>query len=312
MKHMNYYLKFDTNLQYGSPEHFFHFMLGYFLPGLNRILVYNFIARKNIRFTFDSCGPVMNNIISAWMKQIHVEYEILSPVESSKREYTAILLVSRWDMQLLNLLKLNEEFKLSDQSFNSMLSRVLRLQKLLHRIKCLRIKIILKLKILFIKYMVLKSNMIRFNPFDIRSYTDQYILLKRSEEPDYYKKGGGAQFESYGTNRRALVGIDQAVADLRKKGIPIVTFEPGNYPLIHQIKVFSCAKGVIGIKGAEFANMIWMKPKSKLIVIIPDSMKSKNVQKVLSGLLNLEYIEVKTTGGLYPDLNELRLEKYLF
>jgi len=47
----------------------------------------------------------------------------------------------------------------------------------------------------------------------------------------------------------------------------VALFEPGSVSLAEQIRIFSQCKGVAGIYGAEFANVIWMPPHTPVIWI---------------------------------------------
>lgn len=139
---------------------------------------------------------------------------------------------------------------------------------------------------------------------------DSYLILKRSPQPEYYDKGGKAEIPTYGTGRRALIGIEDAARKLRNKNIPVKIFEPGRHTLAEQIKVFQYCKGIVAIKGAETANLIWMKPKSKVILIRPSKMGNPSLQKSLAKLLGLSYFEI-ITEGMYPTLNADLILKYL-
>jgi capsular polysaccharide biosynthesis protein len=142
-------------------------------------------------------------------------------------------------------------------------------------------------------------------------YAGCHLILARSAEPNYYAEGGGAERPKYGTSRRALTGIEEAAQELRQRGIPTQVFEPGIHSLTEQIHTFRHCRGVIGIKGAEFANLIWLKPASRVILIKPSIMGTPPVQMCLADVLGLHYVEVESSQGRYPVLDPAMIEQYL-
>ncbi len=172
------------------------------------------------------------------------------------------------------------------------------------------------------------------NGRDLSAYTDAYLILSRSLPPSYYVetkykvgwlrsicagifgnknhvKRGKSERLGYGVSRRGLLGIQAAKKKLLESEIPVEVFEPGQFSLTEQIKVFQSCKGIIAIKGAEFANLIWLKPHSQVILIKPLCMNTVPYQKKLADILDLNYIEIETDQGNYPKLDPEILEQYL-
>jgi hypothetical protein len=90
-----------------------------------------------------------------------------------------------------------------------------------------------------------------------------YLLLDRSDNHSYYTTKG----ETYGKARRGLLNLEEGFNDLIKKGVPVNIIQPGSHSILYQIEAFNQSKGVIGIRGAEFANLIWLEPGSKVVVL---------------------------------------------
>ncbi|MEM1369064.1 MAG: glycosyltransferase family 61 protein [Cyanobacteria bacterium P01_H01_bin.15] len=113
----------------------------------------------------------------------------------------------------------------------------------------------------------------------------QYLLIRRSNEPAYYKAGGGADNPSYGIARRGIANIDGLYMQLKDAGLPVVIYEPGAESLFDQINTFHQAKGLISMRGAEFTNLIWMQPQTPALMFNPSSMPENNL------LQNLAYVQ---------------------
>lgn len=82
------------------------------------------------------------------------------------------------------------------------------------------------------------------------------LLLRRSEPHDYYSVGR-AQVDGYGTGRRGITNLEAVSALLRDAGIAHSVYEAGSHSLGCQIASFANAERVLGMRGAEWANMIW-------------------------------------------------------
>ncbi len=302
-----YYLKFDNDIQFGSPEHFWHFMWGYLLPAVNEILIIesNESSKKTSKiYIFRSCGPVMNKLINEVLSICKFNYKIIES-DSLYNEYDITnIIVPRWDIWLRNFAVI-EHIKFSKTYIKIYIKNLFFIFFKYSRHKSDLLKSILRLKTTLI---------VKFNDpvtsLKIKSYADSYLVLKRSSQPKFYKVGMKAEVPTYGTARRKLIGIEDAVQNLRNNGISINIFEPGNHTLIEQIISFQNCKGIVGIRGAEFANLIWMKPKSKVILVQPINIKKPLVQKTLAKLLELNYFEIVSDSG-YPTLNADSIVKYL-
>jgi hypothetical protein len=119
-----------------------------------------------------------------------------------------------------------------------------------------------------------------------------YRLLVRSAPHPFYDPRGGAQNAGYGTGRRSLTGIERCVEVLRREGIDASTYEPGAHDVFCQARTFAAARGIIAIRGAEFANAFWMKPDA-LLVMVNHEPGGSPPQRGLAKLLGLvHYTEI--------------------
>jgi hypothetical protein len=76
--------------------------------------------------------------------------------------------------------------------------------------------------------------------------------------------------------------------------------------------MFHKSTGVAGIRGAEFANMIWMRPGSTVIMLEPPRMLDYGVQHLLANLLNLYFTHLKTGRETsFPKLKPEVITPYL-
>jgi capsular polysaccharide biosynthesis protein len=79
---------------------------------------------------------------------------------------------------------------------------------------------------------------------------------------------------------------------LTKKGFTTYNVEKLN--IQEQIFLFNEASIIVGAHGAAFSNIIFCKPETKIIEIIPESHPSKKCQRI-SEILKLRYKRITTT-----------------
>ncbi len=308
-----YYLMFDNKVRYGSPEHYSHFLWGYLLPALNEVInIESDVSSKRVSkiFLFRSCGPVMNKLINEMLSLYNCSYEIIENNTLNADDCFTKIIVPRWDVWLRDF-SMIKHWQFTSTTLKYILKNILLKNLFLILLKQTKFKSDFLTLILNVK-----TN--TFHKIDkvtpvctVNLDADSYLILKRSPQPKYYENGGKAEISTYGTDRRELIGIKNAVKNLRNNNIPVKIFEPGKHTLVEQIKAFQNCKGIVGIKGAEFANLIWMKPKSKVILIRPINFNPPPVQNSLANILGLNYFEITTKEGMYPTLNADLILKYL-
>ena len=69
--------------------------------------------------------------------------------------------------------------------------------------------------------------------------------------------------------------------------------ETGKMSFFEQIYLFNNAKVIVGAHGAAFTNLVFCKPKTKVIEIIPKS-HSNTVNKKICRVRNLNYFRFTT------------------
>jgi hypothetical protein len=240
----------------GSVEHFWHFLLGVALPLLD------FHRRtprrlRGARLLLESCGPAMDPVLPPICRDLGLDLRIQPrPAPSPMLDETAVrldraagrltrrpgwmasrtagrLYLRRWDHSLARGAADDPDF-----------------------VDALR-----KTAASVVELAANHGCCLDATP------DGAYLLLQRSPQPDYFAPGGAAEIPTYGTGRRSIEGLDAFRDILTSQGIPAVLYEPGAHGLLCQARHFSRARGAIGIRGAEFGNLVWMRPDS--IVIMP-------------------------------------------
>lgn len=261
-------LKFDKRTHpYGSKEHFWHFMLGYLLPSVHfyfKSIIKKSNERKNeIQLIYDGCGPLMNPLIHEIATLLDIPYEISSPKEDHLiKSIDEIVYLPRWDIRLFTSIyfviyknRYDSDIPITKNDLKDLLS-----QSINFRQKAFGIN--LKKDVLFTRNLILN----KIGNVE-KSKKSPFLFLERSDCHIFYTQEGKAEIKGYGKSRRSLKNLQEASNDLNQKGISAELYEPGLYSLIDQIKKFNSAKGIIAIRGAELVNMIWLEPKSRVIVI---------------------------------------------
>jgi hypothetical protein len=226
--------RFEPRTTPGTKEHYFHFLHGYLLPCLNLAL-----SRGYQNIQFDDCGPVMEPRLREACNLLSVTYV---PPEANVCGDTVV--VPRWDRMLLHFEDPPPPERVISAFYESSAPLVNRL------------------------IAASKSALDRKgNPFDIRP--DEVIVFQRSEEDPFYLSAQMAQFPRYGKGRRNLVNGAEVTSYLSDQGIAARLLDFGILSLAEQIVVCSRAGAILGIRGAEFANVIWMRPESRAILLAP-------------------------------------------
>ena len=108
-----------------------------------------------------------------------------------------------------------------------------------------------------------------------------------------------------------IINNDEVKNNLIKNGFSI--HETGKMSFFEQIYLFNNAKVIVGAHGAAFTNLVFCKPKTKIIEIIPKS-HPNTVNKKISRVKNLNYFRFitkdlkekeKTNGDIIVNLKTL-------
>ena len=99
------------------------------------------------------------------------------------------------------------------------------------------------------------------------------VMLDRSELEPFYAPGGAAEIKGYGRSRRALSNLHEAAEAVARAGWPVAVYEPGAHAYGCQVATFAGARALVGIRGAEWANLIWTRPGTPVFMVCPTRMR---------------------------------------
>ena len=303
-----YLLSFDARRGTGVREHFFHYMWGYLLPAVHAILEIRSGARGKAgenEYVFASCGPVMDARTEEMARLLGVPHSIVRDERCASGPETSVVTVARWDVFLWQYAAyvglpwgraaarmLRDAFV--DRSVPALVRSRRHVASAIARVR---------------------EAVLQLVTAPERSPAEHdascYYLLKRSAQPDYYAPGvGQATNPTYGTGRRSLVGLEAAARVLSQPSHRVAVFEPGSHTLADQIRAFRDCRGVIGIRGAELANIVWLDATSKVVVVNAGTFHlPAPPARGLAHLLGLRYAEIDWGDDPYPELTSELVER---
>ena len=112
--------------------------------------------------------------------------------------------------------------------------------------------------------------------------------LKNLPEKIFINRKDGTINRKNGTSLRYIINNNQVEDFLKKKGFKSLTMS--DYSFVDQVALFNNAKEIIGLHGAAFANLIFCKPKTKIIEMRPDT--AGVVIKTLAVNNDLNYFDI--------------------
>ncbi len=260
-------LLFDASLPFGEKDHFFHFLHGYLIPGLSLSL-----ARGVRAIGFEDCGPLMNPKIAEACNLAGLDLE--APESSIDNASSEGCTVPRWDGLLFRLdgaHQTREEIR----SFRGLTDRVRLL--LLDRAE---------------------DACRQRGTLDSWRCTD-VLVLKRSPDHPYYAPGGSSRFPRYGSGRRALLNSAQIAECLAASGLKAREVDMGALPLWDQIMAFGNASAVVGVRGAEFAHLFWMRPGTSAVMLAPPVKQENHASRSLSEIYGVRFVAPAVTGDFF-------------
>lgn len=259
------YLEYDDSLAYGSREHYFHYLWGYLLPALHWWIEQGDAAPA--RLCFMTCGPSMDPLTVEASTLMGLPFEIVTEPPEGARRVT----LTRWD----GILYRHSAFLGPVAGIRTRITRVREILALgLQDREALPFPSQLrrlKQEADTVRRVLSKAALTEGSADP--ELAGKILVLRRSPMPEYYGEDGKAKVKGYGVGRRSLVGIDEAVERLNADGLNVTTFEPGSTNLAGQIRAFSHATGIVGIRGAEFGNLIWMGAGYRALMVSPRSMR---------------------------------------
>lgn len=246
-----------NHMMSGSVQHFWHLVFGYLLPAVDHLL-----SRRGVGGTWliESCGPVMNPVLEECLTAMGISFSILEAAEIAVRHPDCkVVALEHWDRYTQD--------PAHGEALRSRIGRVVPAMReaIPNRCSC---GLSAKLR-------------------------NRILFLERSEMPSFYEEGGGAERPLYGRARRYIENLGETCAEMSARGYPVAVYEPGVHSFGCQIEVFSHARGIVGIKGAEFANLVWVRPGTPVYMLTPlqPERKLSRYQRTLCECLGLPFRE---------------------
>jgi len=123
-----------------------------------------------------------------------------------------------------------------------------------------------------------------------RTALNKIVLLDRS--PAAQDRNIAHKHKAYGRNSRRILNLPELKSELIDRGLDAVIYEPGVHKLCCQISVFRSSNAIVGIRGAEFANLVWARDSIPLILINPEKMMGEPIQKRLAMARKMKYFQI--------------------
>ncbi len=134
----------------------------------------------------------------------------------------------------------------------------------------------------------------QFTCYNDNCATSENLLIQRSNPHSYYLDGS-AERHGYGLSRRGITNMDEISTQLFKKGTNHSIYLPGNHCLGCQIKTFSKTNRLFGLRGAEWANLVWANSDVKVLIVDPKP-PAVFVTNLLTSLgMQYEFLNVKNS-----------------
>lgn len=309
------FLKADPN-RGGDLGNYWHYLFGFFVPA-TFWLWKNPTLWQGKLIKVDSCNPLTDALMKEYLDHLQVPFEFEEMTEKTVQ-------MTRKDWKSIRgkiwrrLANLERKFKGEKSSwftyhllrFRGNTLTIPRWDKYLEQFGDFPL--------------VFKSKM---NPY--RSYIlaeakkaeefpkekNRWLIIKRATPPDLVKSEEGKKarwFPGYGSERRELKGIEEGIIELQNLGYTATSLATGDLGFFRQISVFNTCKVLIGVRGAELANMFWMDQNSEVILYMSASFQNEPIQRKLAFACQLKYHEIPHEGAISPQLNVrkiLQLEK---
>lgn len=307
--HRRYFLDFTHGRGRGVHEHFFHFMWGYLMPAASAILDVHSARPPGEfcdEFIFISCGPVMDARTDEMARLFGVTPTIVEDEREARRSNTIRVALPRWDSFFCD----DAQYaRLGWGGAFVMAVRQTARERTLPAVVWSHRQ--LRRKIRRVRAAMLERVGVRPGGERRDGEDRRYYILKRSEEPAYYNAdSGAAQEPTYGTSRRSLQGIERAADALTAGSCTVGVFEPGAHSLADQIRMFNGCQGVIALRGAELANVVWLEPTSRVVIISAGTFVLTTPPAwALARLLGIDCVQIDWTDDPHPVFTDALIDR---
>ncbi len=300
--------RYDYKGYQGTPKRYFHFLWGYVFPAIHHIRQYP----SDDLYWFESCGPSIDPILEEILQQLGIHAKIAG-LEEFEVQQGKSYLVPRWDVLLFKRVTFSLDMVFSPHYTINLKHYVLRTM-LLNAIVPQKVKAWKQFKkdIRSIKAYMLAQ--FQIEPVHTLSEMTSYLVIERTVVPGEQAQAG-VKRPLYAPSLRALDAVPEAIERLQQAGIPARAYAPGAHSFRHQMQTYQQCKGVVAMRGSDLANLIWLPPGAKVVVIKPRhaSVWSKPTYYLfaLAELFDLKVVELSTTVEDYPSLLDFDLIPYL-
>jgi len=306
----SYHFRFRPVQGRGSPKKYWHYLWGYLLPSISKLIKKDLVNGQTQPPVFDSHGPIMDGVLRDYMSILNLEYRVLLPEERISGGQVIEHFASRWDVLQFSMMwpylkQLPVWPEPSRQQRWRTGVQVLRQRKFQALFSGIASKQ-LRNDFVELKHVILRAIDQKGQRSNLNS---PLLILDRSTTANESSDQNCRFTRKYGTASRSLRGVDITIKKLRVLGHEVDRFEAGAVSQAEQISRFSTARGVIAIRGSDLANMLWLQPGSKLIVLRPQKKLSTHLYG-MARLLRLDMHEF-TCAEMHPDLMQFPIERHL-
>jgi hypothetical protein len=120
---------------------------------------------------------------------------------------------------------------------------------------------------------------------------DTIAVTRRAADHPFYHSDRMSGYPAYGSGRTALLNAEEVAERLRSEGLAAQVVDFGTMSLGAQILVARRARAILGIRGAEFANVVWMRPQTKAVLLSPPG-RENHATRTLSRIMNVAFSRI--------------------
>lgn len=291
----------------GDLGNYWHYMFGFFIPAS-----YWFWKNPSLwqgkRIVIDSCNPLTDALMKEYLDHLNIDFEFEEMTEKT-------IEMTRRDWKSFRK-KIWRKFSALERWIRGDQSSWFAYHQLRLKGKTLTLP-------RWDKFLEQYGDLPAFFKNDLAAYRSfiislayeypnpsstqfDWLIIKRSAPPTVLEEENGKKarwFSGYGSERRDLRGIDQGVEQLAKSGHTAISLVTGELGLFRQISAFACCKTLVGVRGAEFANMIWMDKDADVYLYMSASFQNEPIQRKLASALGLRFHEIPHEGSISPQLD---------
>ncbi len=247
-------IQYDSSVPWGAKEHYFHALHGYLLPGLHHALMHHYDGIQ-----FEDCGPLIQPRLSEGCQLAGLAY-----VDTDESVRADTYRLPRWDRLLLHFEAPPPPNSVIDayrQTVTPLLNRLRSAAKE------------------------------TWGDFPTQFQQDMIAVIRRSDDHPFYHSDRMAAFPAYGTGRSELINASDVARTLQSEGLAAQVVEFGAMSLGEQILTASRASAILGIRGAEFANVIWMRPHTRAVMLAPPG-RENYATRTLSRIVQVNFFHL--------------------